>query len=73
MIIMKLRKRDGIYIDYIFKAMNRLSAEGFETVVVQSTHIINGEEYDVVVRIVSAHREHPRASHVGAMLTTSED
>ena len=55
MIIKKLKERDGVTVDYVTDAMDKLSSEGFEQVIVQPTHVINGEEYDDIVRIVSEH------------------
>ena len=45
MIINKLRQRDGVEIDNVARAMDRLEAEGFTHVAVQSTHVMHGEEY----------------------------
>ncbi len=45
-IINKLLKRDGIKIDTVTEAMEKLVNDGFNTVVVQPTHIMNGSEYD---------------------------
>ncbi|AEF86213.1 sirohydrochlorin cobaltochelatase [Treponema primitia ZAS-2] len=45
-IIDKLRKRDGLQIDNITEAMNRLKADGVKELVVQPTHVMNGLEYD---------------------------
>ena len=73
-IITKLKERDGTSIDYITEAMDRLSAEGFEEVVVQPTHIMNGEEYDSIVDAVKSHRGSIARIAVGKpLLTTSED
>lgn len=41
-----LKKRDGIYIDNVSEALNKLYDEGFEYVVIQPTHVMNGFEYD---------------------------
>lgn len=46
MIIKKLAKRDGLVIDTVPEALARLTEEGYQDVVVQSTHVINGEEWD---------------------------
>ena len=45
-IIDKLASRDGLEIDNLPKAMERLVADGVGTLVVQPTHIMNGFEYD---------------------------
>lgn len=74
MIIRKLKERDGLIIDYITEAMERLVSDGFEEVVVQPTHIMNGIEYDDVVRIVSGYRDRiPKLSVGRPLLTASED
>ncbi|MBC2397756.1 sirohydrochlorin cobaltochelatase [Clostridium tetanomorphum] len=46
MIINKLKKRDGIFIDNTEEALERLANDGFEDVYVQCLHIMPGEEYD---------------------------
>lgn len=46
MIIKKLKARDGLTVDTVDQALTRLAREGYTDVVVQPTHIINGDEYD---------------------------
>lgn len=46
MIIQKLRDRDGIEIDTVTGAMERLIQDGVKNAVVQPTHVMNGFEYD---------------------------
>lgn len=46
MIIRKLAKRDGAAPDTVPQALTRLASEGYADVVVQSTHVINGEEWE---------------------------
>ena len=46
MILRKLAQRDGLALDDVPAALTRLAAEGFEAVVIQPTHIMNGDEYD---------------------------
>jgi len=57
-IINKLAKRDNVYIDDTAKALQRLSDEGFTTIVVQPTHIIAGYEFDEVKAVVENCRSH---------------
>lgn len=52
MIIKKLKERDGLYIDNIEEALEKLSSEGFEEVIVQPLHVIPGEEYDYIKLVV---------------------
>ena len=46
MIIRRLKERDNIHIDNTAQALERLEAEGYTDVVLQSTHVMNGEERD---------------------------
>ena len=46
MIIRRLKERDGMDIDNTAQALERLAAEGYTDVVLQSTHVMNGEERD---------------------------
>ncbi len=46
MIIRKLRERDGVEVDDVPAALEKLAAEGFSHVVVQPTHVMHGDEYD---------------------------
>ena len=74
MVIKRLKERDGICIDYVSEAMDKLSREGFQEVVVQPTHIVNGKEYDDVVRIVDGHVGDIRSLKMSRpLLTSSED
>ncbi|PJC87402.1 sirohydrochlorin cobaltochelatase [Vibrio sp. HA2012] len=52
MIIRKLSQRDGLDIDTPQQALERLKREGYRDVLIQSLHIINGDEYDKIVRQV---------------------
>ncbi len=74
MIIKKLRERDGICIDYVTEAMDKLVQEGYETVLIQPTHVMNGIEYDDVVKIASEHLGNIKSLRMGRpLLTSSED
>ena len=57
MIINKLRKRDNIIIDNPIQALDRLYNEGYEEVVVQSLHIICGEEYNKLKDTVESYND----------------
>lgn len=74
MILKVLAKRDGIHIDNVKEAMDRLVSDGFQGVYVQPTHIINGEEYDEMVEMVEAYKDHFQELRIGApLLTDTED
>lgn len=73
MIIRKLEKRDGVKVDYVTDAMDRLITDGYRTVLVQPTHIMNGKEYDDVARIVRDYSPYFDEVSIGTPLLTSED
>ena len=67
-----LAERDGIEIDNVTEAMERLAAEGYGTVLVQPTHVMNGYEYDDLVAEASAYAGCFEAFAIGKPLLTSE-
>lgn len=74
MIMKKLKNRDGIHIDNAKEAMEKLVAEGYEEVIVQPTHILNGDEYEKMNRLMEPFIDSFNSVKVGKpMLTTSED
>ena len=73
MIIKKLKERDGESVDYIDAALQRLADDGFDTVVVQPTHIMNGTEYDFVAGFVEQFRDRFRCIRMGKPLLTSQE
>ncbi len=52
MIIKVLANRDGIIVDNVSEAMEHLVEERFQTVIVQPTHVINGDMNDQMVAVV---------------------
>lgn len=54
MIINKLKNRDNIHIDNPEEALEKMARDGFEEVIVQSLHIIPGDEYDEIK--IAVHR-----------------
>ncbi|MDR3074996.1 MAG: sirohydrochlorin cobaltochelatase [Candidatus Methanoplasma sp.] len=74
MVIKKLLRRDGERVDHITDAMERLISDGIRTAVVQPTHIMNGMEYDDMIRAVSEYRDRFDSLSVGRpLLTSAED
>lgn len=51
-VIKKLAERDGLLFDTEDQALRRLKAEGYTEVYVQPLHVVAGEEYDKVKRLV---------------------
>lgn len=51
-VIKRLAARDGIEVDTEIEALQRLANEGYKEVYVQPLHVVGGEEYDKIKRIV---------------------
>ena len=66
-----LDERDGIDIDNVTEAMDRLVADGVKKVVIQPTHVMNGYEYDDVVAEIAPYADQFEGFAVGAPLLTS--
>lgn len=74
MILRKLAKRDGVEIDDVPAALARICGEGYTDVVVQPTHIMNGDEYDKLCTQAAPWGERLERLRIGApLLTTVED
>ena len=72
MVIRKLEKRDGVKIDYIDEAIERLIDEGYTKVVIQPTLIMNGVEYEDIVHICLRYRDSFESLSIGTPLLSSE-
>lgn len=74
MIIAKLAARDGIIIDSVSEAMERIKKDGITEVVVQPTHIVNGIENDAMVADVKKNANDINSIVFGnPLLTAHED
>ena len=74
MVIGRLRERDGLMIDNVSEALERLLSLGYEDVVLQSTHVMNGEERDKMVAQASAYVPRFHRLVIGSpLLTETED
>ena len=74
MIMKKLRQRDGIVIPNVDEALAQLAEEGFEDVLIQPTHVINGEEYDKLCAQARPYVERFARLRLGTpLLTDAED
>ena len=72
-IIDKLKERDGIEIDNVEEAFDRLIKDGVKDLIVQPTHVMNGFEYDDLMEIVNANKSKFSSVKIGAPLLTSDD
>ncbi|WFD09886.1 sirohydrochlorin cobaltochelatase [Tepidibacter hydrothermalis] len=70
-IIKKLKERDGIEVDEPTQALEKLKAEGFSEVVVQSLHVMNGAEYDDLTAVVNQYKDDFDKIKMGSPLLTS--
>ena len=57
MIIRKLKNRDGLHIENPIEALDRLYKEGYQEVIVQTLHIIWGEEFNKVKEQVESYKD----------------
>lgn len=73
MILAKLKKRDGLHIDNVAEAMERMASDGITDVVVQPTHVINGIENDCMKKEVLSFAGSFQSIRFGTPLLTSEE
>lgn len=74
MILNVLKRRDGIAIDDVTDAMERLIRDGFQEVLIQPTHVIPGDEYDDMVREVMPYADRFETLRIGKpLLYDTED
>lgn len=72
-IIDKIASRDGEEIDNVTEAMQKLVDEGYGTVIVQPTHVMNGEEYDEMMELTAPFEDKFAVIKYGKPLLTSTD
>ncbi len=74
MILRKLEQRDGVVLDDVPAALTRLAEEGYQAVVLQPTHIMNGDEYDkLCAQAAPFERRFARFAVGRPLLTAAED
>jgi sirohydrochlorin cobaltochelatase len=56
-VVRRIEENEGMRVDFLREALERAAREGMKRIVVQSLHIIPGEEYDKVVEEVERTRE----------------
>lgn len=67
-----LKQRDGLEIDNVTEAMDRLVKGGVKDVVIQPTHVMNGFEYDDVVAEVAPYKDRFDSFKIGEPLLVSD-
>ena len=73
MILKKLRKTKGLEFYNVKEAMERMAADGMDTVIVQPTHIINGIENDRMLEDLMVYADQFQKIRVGKPLLSSVD
>lgn len=68
-----LKEREGLEIDNVDEALDRLVADGVKELVVQPTHIMSGYEYDDLIAALDDYKDKFDSVKVGAPLLTSEE
>ena len=71
MVIRRLKEQRGLDIDNVTQALERLRREGFSDVVVQATHVMNGDEYDKLRTLAAPFQSSFSRLVFGAPLLTS--
>ncbi|MDY2959776.1 MAG: sirohydrochlorin cobaltochelatase [Hornefia sp.] len=72
MILKKIRERDGIELDHIQQAVERLHADGIKDVLVQPTHILNGFEDNKIREEFCRHSDFFEKVRIGDALLHGE-
>lgn len=73
MIIRKLKRTENLAVGTVQEALNRMKEDGIEDVIVQPTHIINGVEYDRMMKDLMENMFLFRRIRVGKPLLSSVD
>lgn len=68
----KLKARDGIIVDDVKEALERLANEGIKDIVIQPTHIIPGIEYAMVLGTAKNARKSFESIKIGKALISSD-
>lgn len=69
-----IAERDGVETDNVIQAMDRMIADGVKEVVIQPTHVMNGFEYDDMMKEVAPYADKFDSMKTGkAILTTDDD
>ena len=73
MIIRKLKKTKNTVIDNPQEVMEKLAAAGYEEVLCQPTHIINGMEYEKMMGMLAPYKDRIPVIRAGKPLLTEEE
>ena len=73
MIINHIQRRDGISIDNVAQALDRAVSNGVKNLVIQPTHIMDGFEYQKLVKEANRYQDSFVSLSIGAPLLTSDE
>ena len=73
MIINHLKRRDGISIDNVTQALDRAVSNGVKQLVIQPTHIMDGFEYQKLVKQAARYQDAFLSLSIGTPLLTSDE
>lgn len=73
MLIRILAKRDGVHIDTVEEAFQRMKEDGVTDVIVQPTHIINGYDNDKLIRQAERHLGDFETLKVGRPMVSGQE
>lgn len=71
MVIRRLQEREGLETDTVPQALERLRREGCGDIIIQPTHVMNGDEYDKLRALAAPYRTAFSRFALGAPLLTS--
>ena len=73
MIINHIQRRDGISIDNVTQALDRAVSNGVKNLVIQPTHIMDGFEYQKLVKQAARYQDAFLSLSIGTPLLTSDE
>lgn len=73
MVIKKLARTQGIYVDTPLELLEKLYARGYEEILCQSLHVINGIEYEYMISDLQNYLHKFKSIKVGKPLLTREE
>lgn len=71
MIRKKIANRDQMFVDSPQEALERLIEQGYTDVAIQSLHVINGDEFEKIVREVNVYQDQFQSMVIGKPLLSS--
>lgn len=73
MIIKKIRERDGIIVNKVSEALQQIKEDGFDEILVQPSHILEGMEYEKIVEQLTLGKSDFESIKLGRGLLYDDD